>query len=70
MKKDTDSKGFLKKERKTMDKDLFDLFQEYDYGRVKWENDELVPTDDMVDHEDISDWEEYEIPLEEEYENY
>ena len=54
-----------------MPKDLFELFEEYDYGRVKWENDELVPTDDIVDNDDISDWEEFEIPQEEEeHDNY
>ena len=46
-------------------KDLFDMFMEEDYSRVKWDKDQLVPTDDIVDYDDIDDLMELEIPEEE-----
>ena len=46
-----------------MPKDVVDMFNEEDYSRVTWDKDDmLVPTDDIVDREELSDWEEYEIP--------
>lgn len=50
-------------------KDLFDMFTDDDYSRVKWdEHDMLVPTDDIVDY-DIDDLTEIDIPEEEDYEH-
>ena len=43
-------------------KDLFDLFNEEDYSRARWgEDDILVPADDVMDY-DIDDLTEIEIP--------
>ena len=43
-------------------RDLFDLFNDEDYSRVKWDQDDmLVPTDDIADY-DIDDLTEIEIP--------
>ena len=44
-------------------KDLVDIFESEVCDNKPWEEEEfLIPTDDIVDCDDFSNWDEYEIP--------